>query len=48
MEQNFEQGDNVVISPLSVYFSLALTHLGSAGTTRDEITNVMGLPKDEK
>ncbi|XKL64133.1 hypothetical protein PGB90_004219 [Kerria lacca] len=47
MEQNFEQGDNVVISPLSVYFSLALTHLGSAGTTRDEITNVMGLPKDE-
>ncbi|XP_065219526.1 leukocyte elastase inhibitor-like [Planococcus citri] len=46
--QHADQGENVIFSPIGIYASLALTHLGSNGETRKEIGNVMGLPSDSE
>lgn len=41
-------GENVLISPLNIYASLALAHLGAAGTTRNELQqNVFGISVNE-
>ncbi|MDR1035375.1 MAG: serpin family protein [Deltaproteobacteria bacterium] len=37
---------NVFISPLSAAEALAMTHLGSAGATRDELAGALGFPSE--
>lgn len=48
MKQMMGTGDNVLVSPIGLYLSLALAHLATVGQTRDELKQVMGLPMDEK
>ena len=40
--------ENVIVSPLSVWESLAMTHGGAAGQTAVEIAAVLGMPNDRE
>lgn len=44
--QHAQQGENVVFSPMGIYLTLALAHLGANGQTRNEVGDAMGLPKN--
>lgn len=46
--QRAQQGENVIFSPIGIYLNLASAHLGANGQTRNEICDVMGLPKDSQ
>lgn len=39
-------GGNAIVSPLSVWQALAMTHAGAAGTTASEIAKLLGMPND--
>ncbi|XKL64135.1 hypothetical protein PGB90_004221 [Kerria lacca] len=39
--------ENIVMSPINIHTVLAMLHLGSDGTTREDIANVLRLPKDD-
>ncbi|XP_065223903.1 leukocyte elastase inhibitor-like [Planococcus citri] len=43
--ENNTESKNILFSPFNLYATLALIHLGSNGTTSDEISNVLGIPK---
>ncbi|XP_065219527.1 leukocyte elastase inhibitor-like [Planococcus citri] len=38
---------NFIFSPLNIYGALALVHLGATGTTKNELSNALGLPAEE-
>lgn len=40
--------ENILFSPISLYYSLALAHLGAEGDTRDELAHILGAPSDEQ
>ncbi|XP_065222013.1 leukocyte elastase inhibitor-like [Planococcus citri] len=43
--ENNTENENILFSPFNLYTSLALVHLGSNGTTRDTISNLLGIPE---
>ncbi|XP_065204223.1 leukocyte elastase inhibitor-like [Planococcus citri] len=42
--ENNPENKNILFSPYNLYTALALLHLGSNGTTRDAISNVLNIP----
>lgn len=46
IQQKNKKNENVLFSPFNIYTGLALVHLGSDGITRDEVSDVMGIPKN--
>lgn len=44
---NPQMSVNVVISPMSIYVSLALVLFGSAGNTQTELINALSFPDAE-
>ncbi|XP_065204225.1 leukocyte elastase inhibitor-like [Planococcus citri] len=42
--ENNPENKNILFSPYNLYTALALVHLGSNGTTRDTISNVLNIP----
>jgi serpin B len=48
LHQNAKPEDNLLISPMNIYTALAFLHLGAAGNTRNELADVLGLPKDDQ
>ncbi|XP_065204219.1 serpin B3-like [Planococcus citri] len=42
--ENNGENKNILFSPYNLYTALALVHLGSDGTTRDAISNVLNIP----
>lgn len=45
--ENLASEGNFIFSPLNIYGALALVHLGATGTTRNELSNALGLPAEE-
>ncbi|XP_065219524.1 leukocyte elastase inhibitor-like [Planococcus citri] len=45
--ENLPSEGNFIFSPLNIYGALALVHLGATGTTRNELSNALGLPAEE-
>ena len=37
---------NVIFSPISIYWTLALIHFGATDNTRKEIAQALGIPQD--
>jgi serpin B len=42
-----DEKGNVIVSPFSAHTALGMTSFGARGQTRDQMTNVLHLPKDE-
>jgi len=48
LEKVYQPGKNLVFSPTSIRFCFGLAALGTEGSTRVQICNVLGLPLDDK
>ena len=47
LNADYEEGKNILVSPLSVIYALGMTANGAKGNTKEEIENVIGISVDE-
>ena len=47
LKTDYKNGQNILVSPLSVIYALGMTANGAEGITKEEMENVIGVPVDE-